>query len=359
MARAALVTAARGPVTVQDVGVPELEQTAFLAEVEAATLCGTDVHFWGGQIRSEGMPYIPGHETSGRIAEIKGERFDILGQPLKPGDRVLWTYPWCGRCYYCTVANQQTLCPVAGRFGRLHVDQFPHLFGGCAEYHYVSPNSDVIKIPDGVSAPLAASSACALRTVMHGFELLGAVASHETVVIQGSGPIGLYAVAVARDKGADKVFVIGAPASRLEVAKEWGADETLDIEEVTDVQSRRDWVMERTGRRGADIVVQAASGPAIPEGLEMTRQGGRFLSIGTGGGTGSVSPATFSSKTYIGFRSGGARHYHSALAFLANRKGINFERVLSREFPLERVHEALQGMAEGREIKPVILPMSK
>lgn len=356
MVRAALVTMARGPVEVRDVQKPDLEPTAMLAEVEAATLCGTDVHFWEGQIRQEGMPYIPGHETAGRVVELNGERYDIFGERLKPGDRILMAYPWCGHCYYCTVANQPTLCPNAGRFGRQRIDQYPYLLGGCAEYHYVPTGSDIIKIPDSVSSPLAASAACALRTVMHGFELLGAIAPHETVVIQGSGPIGLYSLAVARDRGANKVFVIGAPSSRLQVAMDWGADETLSIEEVTDVRSRREWVLERTGRRGADVVIQAASGAAIPEGLEMTRQGGRFLSIGAGGGSGSISPATFGSKTYIGFRAGAARHYHQALTFLATRRHIKFEQMLSREFPLERVHEALQGMAEGREVKPVVLP---
>jgi len=130
MARAALVTVSHGPVEVRDVDPPELEPTAMLAEVEAATLCGTDVHFWEGQLRQEGMPYIPGHETAGRIIEIKDERFDIFCEQLKVGDRILWAYPWCGHCYYCSVANQPTLCPNAGRFGRQKIDQFPYLLGG-------------------------------------------------------------------------------------------------------------------------------------------------------------------------------------------------------------------------------------
>ena len=86
-------------------------------------------------------------------------------------------------------------------------------------------------------------------------------------------------------------------------------------------------MLDRTGGRGADIVVQAATGAAIPEAMEMTRQGGRCLSIGAGGGVGNISPSTFGSKTYIGFRAGAARHYHQALTFLATRTHVNFERV--------------------------------
>ena len=292
--------------------------------------------------------------NAGRIVEIRGERSDILGEPLKPGDRVLMAYPWCGRCYYCRVANQPTLCQVAGRFGRQQVDQYPHLLGGCAELHYVPTGSDIIRIPDNVSSPLAASAACALRTVMHGMELLGSIAPHETVVIQGSGPIGLYALAVARDRGASTVHVIGAPASRLEVAKQFGADDCLNIEDMPDVAERHKWVLNRTRGRGADVVIQCATGAAIPEGLDFTRHGGRFLSIGAGGM--SDKPYSIGTKTYIGFRAGEARHYLSALTFLATNKDVPFERVLSNQFPLSRVHEALQGMAEGREVKPVVLP---
>src|SRR5215208_78417 len=255
MARAALITQSHGPVEVQDVREPDLEPTGMLAEVEAATLCGTDVHFWEGQIRQEGLPYIPGHETAGRIVQINGKRQDILGQELKAGDRILWAYPWCGHCYYCAVANQPTLCQVAARFGRQRIDQYPYLLGGCAEYHYVPTGSDVIRVPDEVSSPQAASAACALRTIMHGFEHLGALYPHETVVIQGSGPIGLYALAVARDRGAGRILVIGAPAERLKVALEWGADEILNIEDVSDIASRKQWVLERSGRRGADVVI--------------------------------------------------------------------------------------------------------
>ena len=273
---AAVITEHGKPLEMQRVPIPELEPTAILARVDAATLCGTDVHFWHGMGGASKPPYIPGHETAGIIEEVRGERLDILGKPLKPGDRVLFTYSFCGHCYYCTVAHQPTLCGQGVRFGRARADQPPYLRGGCAEYHYFPPGSEIIRVPDEVPSPLAASAACALRTVMHGFERLGALATHETVVVQGCGPVGLYALAVARDRGAQRVLVIGAPAGRLEVATAWGADATLNLEDVPEVEARRDWVREQTGGRGADVVVQAATGMAIPEGIGLVRPGGRF-----------------------------------------------------------------------------------
>ena len=142
-------------------------------------------------------------------------------------------------------------------------DQFPYLLGGCAEYHYVPVKSDVIRIPDNVSSPQAASAACALRTFMHGFELLAA--SRRTRRSSSRAPAPSASTpSPSPGTGARTDLVIGAPASRLEVAKEWGADDSLNIDE-PDQAARRKWVLDRTGGRGADIVIQCATGAAIPE----------------------------------------------------------------------------------------------
>ena len=95
---AAVITEHGKPLEMRRVPVPELEPPA--------TLCGTDVDFWHGMRGASKPPYILGHDTAGIIEEGRGERYDILGQPLKPGDRVLCTYSFCGHCHYCTVAHQ-------------------------------------------------------------------------------------------------------------------------------------------------------------------------------------------------------------------------------------------------------------
>src|ERR671931_688534 len=106
---------------------------------------------------------------------------------------------------------------------------------------YVPPPCLIIKVPNEVSSASAAASACAYRTVMHGFDRLGTIKSHESVVIQGSGPLGNFATAVARDHGAKQVLTIGAPAARLEVTRRMGADAVLNLEEVTEAKDRRQW----------------------------------------------------------------------------------------------------------------------
>src|SRR5207253_6286131 len=146
------LTEFKEPTDLQRVPIPDLEPTALLVHVDAATLCGTDVHIWHGEYANLHLPVIPGHETAGTIMDMNGERTDIIGEPLRVGDRVIWAYPFCGHCYFCAVAHQPSLCQHGYRYGREPSDRPPYLLGGCAEYHYVPPGCDVIRVPQEVSA---------------------------------------------------------------------------------------------------------------------------------------------------------------------------------------------------------------
>jgi threonine dehydrogenase-like Zn-dependent dehydrogenase len=357
---AAVVTSLHEPLQVQRAPFPDVEPGGVLVKVEAATLCGTDVHVWEGTMAPpDGTPYIPGHETCGTIVEIGGARTDLLDEPLDVGDRIIATYPFCGHCYYCTVARQAVLCPHVVAYGRVRCDRPPYLLGGCAQHHYFPPGCDVIRVPDEVSSPLAASAACALRTIMHGFEKLGRLGSHETVLVQGAGPVGLYAAAVARDRGAARVLMIGAPAERLEVAAGFGVDDALDLDRVPDAARRKEWALDLTAGRGPDVVFQCAGSPAIVEGLDLVRPGGRLVSIGATGGTIDLPGGVFTGKyvDVLGIVMAEGRHFYEALNFLATRrKDFAFDRMITGSYTLEGVTDALRAMAAFREVKPVVLP---
>jgi L-iditol 2-dehydrogenase len=357
--RAAVITAHHKPLEIQRVPIPELEPGALLVRIEASTLCGTDVHRWHGPLGGgDSLPIITGHEPCGIIEQINGARTDILGQPVQPGDRVVWSYVSCGHCYWCAVALQPCVCPGRASWGHNRSDQYPYLLGSCAEYMYVPPPCQIIRVPEEVSSPLAAAAACAYRTVMHGFDRLGAIKSHETVVIQGSGPLGNFATAVARDHGAKQVLVIGAPASRLEVTKRMGADAVLNLEEVTDAADRRKWVQQRTDGRGADVVIQVANNLATPEGLGLLRRGGRFVHIGAGGKNAMITVEDLPEEfTLYTVRSGEPRHWLQALDFLATRKNTYpFDEMISASYRLDQVNEAMEAMASYQVVKAVIYP---
>ena len=356
-ATVALIKGADQVPEIAKIDIPSLEPLAMMTEIEAATLCGTDIHLWHTAEKS--MPYIPGHESCGIVTDKNGDRYDVTGELVEIGDRIIWAYPFCGECFYCTVANQPTMCDNAARFGREPVAKYPHLLGGCATHQYVPPKSAIVKVPKNVSSELAASAGCALRTIMHGFERLGTVAAYETAVIQGTGPVGLYALAVAKSKGFKRVISIGAPDTRLALAKEWGADETLNIEECTSRNDRIKWIMDQTKGIGADVVIQCAGSAAVSEGLEMVRPGGRYLSIGDGGSSKDIeiTPRAMSVKmlNIIGVRSGAGRHFYQALEFLSSAM-FPFKDLISGSYPLEHVAEAFAGMKSMSEIKASIIP---
>ena len=364
----AVVARYKGPVEVWKVPIPELEPGSVLMKVEAATLCGTDAHRWSGHLTSMGQntdmpfvhpfdtPFVPGHETCGSVVASNGKIWDVDGRPLMEGERILSAYAHCGHCYYCAVARQPTLCHQGIAYGYWPPER---LMGGCAEYHYVPRGASLIRVPDNVPSPIAASASCALRTVVHGFELMGALLPHESVLILGCGPLGLYALAMAIDKGLSNVLLIGGPANRLAVASDWGATETLDMSACAELDDRIDWVRSRTGGRGADVVINCASSQALPEAMRMVRPGGRIAQVGTSGG------ASVQILPHLLFRGisitmpvmAEARHFYQALQFVATRdERFDFSKIISSEYSLERTGEALQRMAAFEEVKPLISP---
>ena len=113
--RAAVITAHNQPLEILRVPIPDpLEPGALLVKITASTLCGTDVHRWHGPLPGgDTLPIITGHEPCGVVEAINGDRTDILGKPVKVGDRIVWSYVSCGSCYYCSVALQPCICSGA------------------------------------------------------------------------------------------------------------------------------------------------------------------------------------------------------------------------------------------------------
>ena len=362
----AVVTKFRDPTELWKVPLPDMAPGSVLIKVDAATLCGTDAHRWMGHLNEGGpdqpfiepltLPYTPGHETCGTIVETRGPVTDILNQPLKPGDRIVSSYSHCGHCYYCRVTRQTTLCHANTSFGHSHPNQ---MMGGCAEYHYFPPGGTLVRVPETVAPELAASAACALRTMMHSFEQLGGIASHESMLIQGCGPLGLYALAIAKDRGVKNVMMLGAPSARLAVAKEWGADHVLDLTTNEKSAERVAWVRELTSGRGADIVMNCANSHALPEGLRMVRPGGRLVQVGVSGGADVAVPPMlfFRGVQIISTVMAEARHFYQAVEFIATRgKQFDFKKLISNTYTLDKLTDALKAMSEFREVKPLILP---
>ncbi len=360
--RAAVLVEYEKPLEIRELPVPELESGAMLVKTDAATLCGTDYHMRHGDLSFfSKTPVLLGHEYTGTVVANNGRERDANDQAVREGDRIVWAYPWCGKCYFCTIARQPTACPYTQMYGWGPCDIPPYLTGGLSEYMYVRPACHVLKVPEGLDPHVVASTTCAFRTVIHAFErleLIGSIRSHETVVIFGCGPVGLFALAAAVVHGAGQIVVLGAPAGRLEVAKRWGADVTLDIQTTT-AEERKEVVRGLTQGRGADLAIDCA-GPAaaFTEAVDIVRRAGRVLEIGASDPKpASISHTNFNAKmvAVIGSLSGTIAHYRGALQFI-KRHGdrFDFRSMITNIYPLDKVNEALDAMERLEEIKPSV-----
>jgi|TARA_Y100000588_G_scaffold121289_1_gene132853 threonine dehydrogenase-like Zn-dependent dehydrogenase len=244
------------------------------------------------------------------------------------------------------------------------LDEYPYCNGGMAEYFYLEPGHYAYKVPDELPSEAVPAVNCALAQVLFGLERVG-VAFGDTVVIQGAGGLGIYATAVAAERGASQVIVIDGQQKRLDRAMKCGATSTISMAEYKTAESRVERVRELTHGIGADIVVEVVGvAEATYEGLDMVRINGTYLDIGNVGGGRLDIPA----GKIIGNQTKwvGTVHYNpwiieAALQFLVKTKNqYQLMDVISDHFPLEKINEAFefaewQGKEQGTQAQRVAL----
>jgi L-iditol 2-dehydrogenase len=220
----------------------------------------------------------------------------------------------------------------------------------------------VLPLPEGLDALDFMGGGCGLPTGFHAVERAG-IALGDTVIVQGSGPVGLNAAIFAQLAGALRVLVVGAPAARLEAARRLGAEDALDITAAAIPADRVAWASDRTSGRGADVVIEASGNPAaVPEGLEMLRDGGRYVVVGqyTDSGDATINPHRHVNRrhaTILGCWGYEFTHLHRALALMArHRERFRWRDLVTREYPLAEAGQALADMERLAVVKAVLRP---
>ena len=349
------------PLVMREFEIPSLQEGEVLIKLEAAGVCGSDVHMLRGEDPRTPLPIILGHEGVGRILEVKGEKRTVEGELLKSGDLILWNRGVsCHRCFHCAVLNEPALCKNRKVYGINRSSKVAPYVNGCySQEMLLTADTDIFKVTAEVDPAILVSASCSGATVAHAFDLHRPDFG-DTVLIQGPGPLGVYAVAFAKQLGAQEIIVIGGSENRLQTCREFGATLTLNRRELS-LEDRKQAIMDKTRGRGVDFVVEAVGDPsAVHEGIKLVRSGGAYVSIGFSQPPGNCQIDFFqevvSKNLKIqGVWVSGTRHTWQAMKLVMERPEL-FARMITHRFSLEQANEALAAMAQRDALKAVLAP---
>jgi L-iditol 2-dehydrogenase len=354
----AVIPEPNAPVEVREVSEPDLEPNSALLEVEVSEVCGTDVHLQQGRLAGVPYPLVPGHVSVGRLQKIRGELLDVEGIRFNEGDRITFldVHRTCNACWYCLVAKAGTRCPHRKVYGVTYgLDD--GLSGGWASHIYIKPGTRCISLDAEPETFMAGG--CALPTSLHAIER-GDIKIGDTVLVLGSGPVGINAIVLALMRGALRVLCIGAPQTRLDAAIEAGANAALNIKSQDDTQ-RLAWVLEQTSGRGADVTIEATGAPeAVVQAMRFTRDAGSVVVVGqyTDHGLTSFNPHLDLNKKHLDVRGcwgSEFSHFYRATQLVRHRPEA-WTRMMLISYGLDQANEALADVSEGRVLKALIRP---
>jgi threonine dehydrogenase-like Zn-dependent dehydrogenase len=356
----AVIPAPNSPVELREVPPPALEQNSALLEVELSEVCGTDVYLHRGLLTGVPYPLVPGHVSVGRLQKIRGELLDVNGRHFREGDRITFldVHRTCNACWYCLVAKATTRCPHRKVYGITYgLDD--GLCGGWATHVYLKPATRCIHIDSDAETFMAGG--CALPTALHAIER-GEIRIGDTVLILGSGPVGINAILLARMSGALRVLCIGAPQSRLDAALQAGASKVLNIE-THDVAERLDWVMDQTSGRGADVTIEVAGvAEAVVQAMRFTRDAGRVVIVGqyTDHGPVEFNPHSDLNRKHLDLRGcwgSDFSHFYRGVEIVSDKtRAQPWSEMSLTKFGLKDANEALSEVASGAVLKALIDP---
>ena len=340
--------------------IPDVRADDGLLKVEMAGICHTDVELFRGNT-TYALPIIMGHEIVGRIdhvGEVAAQRWGVA-----VGDRVaVEAMVRCGFCRNC-IEGTYKHC----RYGQIYgtytsCDVPPYLWGSYGEYLYLAPGAMVHKVPNAMSPELATLLTVAIANGIQWTIVKGGARFGDAVVVPGVGPIGLCAVAAAREAGAALVVATGLSSDgyRLDLASQFGANAVIDVEAEDPVER----VRELTGADMADVVVDTTgSGRAVINSTRMVRPGGTVVSAGlTGDRTLTPFPLDSLIKPELRLQSVFA-YEHDAVRRalpLALSGRYPFEKLITHRFPLSQAESAIRMAAREysgeQPIKVAIVP---
>ena len=273
--KAAVVRSWGEAFVIEDRPTPEPMPGEAVMQIHAAGVGLTLLNMRSGRFGGT-TPRIMGHELAGDIVAVgKGVT------NVKIGDRAaVYFYLVCGHCRWCR-GGRETLCENFGGYVGVHRD------GGLAEF-VALPSGNYLKIPDALDYESAAVAADAVNTNWHCMRERACINPHDTVLLIGAGGgLGVHGVQVAKCFGA-RVIAADISEEKLDLAKRWGADDTINVRATDDVAEE---VKRLTGNRGVQAAIDfVGHGETFQSAIDSLATGGRAVIVGTGRGSVTFDP---------------------------------------------------------------------
>jgi Zn-dependent alcohol dehydrogenase len=348
------------PLVIEELTMRPAQADEVRVRVAATAICHSDIHDLRGDFGGA-PPFVGGHETAGHVEEVGANVTSV-----KPGDPVIVSLlESCGTCFYC-ITGKPYFCETKVTYdveGTLTNQKGEGVIqkarvGGFAEYVLVH-ESQLVKIDADFPMDLASLLACGVTTGFGAVVNRAKVPPLSSVVVIGTGGVGLNSVQGALTCGANPIVAVDILDSKLARANEFGATHGVNARETDPVAA----VKELTGGKGADYVfVTVGSGAALQQAFAMLRRGGTAVMVGLPPAEDAMAsfPAAefaINEKTVTGGYMGSVCLQVDIPAIIALYKAGRYklDELIAGRYPLDRINEALESSAAGEALRNVIV----
>lgn len=348
------------PLIIEDVSVDAPGPGEVKVRMAATAICHSDIHGLKGELGPR-VPVIGGHESAGYVDAVGA---GVTG--VKPGDTVVVSLiASCGHCRYC-LQGQPHLCierSTLGNMSKFHNKKGESIFqmfkvGSLAEYTVVE-QSQVVKIPGDIPLDRAALLGCAVITGFGSVVWRAQVKALSSVVVIGTGGVGLNAIQAAAFSGAYPVIAVDILDSKLKAAKEFGATHLVNASQGDTIEA----VKKITSGFGADYVFVTVGGASsVKQGYQMTGKRGTTVMVGLPtpkDNIVSLSPFEFmdTERVLTGSQMGSTnlQIHIPQLVTLYKAGKLKLDELITKRYPIEKVNEAIEEVEKGKALRNVIM----
>ncbi len=337
-------------IEVKTYDIPEITDDEVLVKIEGCGVCGTDVHEYKNDPFGL-IPVVLGHEGTGEIIKIgKNVTKDMVGKPLRVGDKVVTSVTLAGSDEFTTLKPERAnLSSKAEVYGLLPDDEY-RFNGWFGDYIILRKNSSIFNVSDmGLDERILIEPAAVAVHAVERAKTTQLLRFDSKVLIQGCGPIGLLVLTVLRAMGIQNIIAIDGDDQRLGYAKDLGADYTFNFKNYKDFETMCDAVHEVTDG-GVDFAFQCTGVPSAAGNIyKFIRRGGGLCEVGffVDNGNATINPHwDFCQKeiTVVGSWTYTFKDYVTTLDFLRRAKGIGLpvEKLITHKFSLDELNEAME-----------------